>query len=139
MKQNFLVIFKKNLQKYYLIYILIILILFFSFLVIRDIHKNQKGKLQIQQKSFKEFFQNHKKPISDVEYIENWMTFKYINSIFNVPENYIKDKLNINDKRYPNIPLWRYFKSNDIDSIVWLKQIKIILREYLVLNPLITK
>lgn len=43
--------------------------------------------------------------VKDIESIDSWMTFQYINLIFSLPDSYLKEKLAINDKKYPNIPI----------------------------------
>ncbi len=40
--------------------------------------------------------------------IRPWMTFDYINVVFKLPTDYLQNKLNITDYRYPNIRVDRY-------------------------------
>lgn len=35
--------------------------------------------------------------------IKNWMTFRYINLLFNLPQDYLKSSLKITNTRYPNL------------------------------------
>lgn len=37
--------------------------------------------------------------------IRGWMTFRYINLVFNLPPSYLQSALNIKDTRYPNLAL----------------------------------
>jgi hypothetical protein len=37
--------------------------------------------------------------------ISGWMTFRYINLVFNLPPAYLQHSLNIKDARYPNMSL----------------------------------
>lgn len=37
--------------------------------------------------------------------IRGWMTFRYINVVFNLPAVYLQSQLNIKDSRYPNLSL----------------------------------
>jgi len=37
--------------------------------------------------------------------IRSWMTFKYINKVYNLPDDYLKKELNITDARYPNMTI----------------------------------
>jgi len=69
-------------------------------------------------------------PPADVNYIDSWMTFKYLNTIFNLPENYLKDSLNISDKRYPNIPLGKYASANKINGQAFMAEVKKIIKAY---------
>jgi len=72
----------------------------------------------------------------DVELIDVWMTFRYINFLFNIPESYLKDTLHIKDTRYPNISLSRFVKNEKLDRIVFIEKIKNIVRRYLSAHPL---
>ncbi|MDD5769655.1 MAG: hypothetical protein PHE25_01700 [Candidatus Gracilibacteria bacterium] len=119
---------KKNHLSYLLILILILLIIFFSVGLFRNIHKNN---IFTQRKNLLDFLGNHKTNISDVNYVESWMTFRYINTIFKLPEDYLKDKLNINDKKYPNIPLERYANYQKINQDIFLEQVKNSINNYL--------
>lgn len=56
--------------------------------------------------------------------IQLWMTFDYINVVFNLPKNYLKDILGLNDSQYPNIRLDTYASRSNIDSQVLLKTVK---------------
>jgi hypothetical protein len=51
---------------------------------------------------------------SEVGAIRSWMTFDYINKIFALPKDYLKDQLHISDPRYPNIALSSYASENKI-------------------------
>ena len=42
---------------------------------------------------------------SEVGVIRPWMTFDYINRIFGLPKDYLKDQLQISDPHYPNSTL----------------------------------
>lgn len=46
----------------------------------------------------------------DPERIETWMTFKYVNVVFNLDDTVLKDALDIEDKKYPNVPIGKYSK-----------------------------
>lgn len=39
--------------------------------------------------------------------IDSWMTFDYLNKIFNLPPDYLKTSLNITDSRYPFLTISR--------------------------------
>lgn len=126
---------KKNLN-YFFIFLSVVLVVILSFLLIKNIKSVHRQTNLSQHNLFPGLFLNNKKPINDVNYIENWMTFHYINKIFNVPEDYLKNKLNITDKKYPNLTISKYAKNNKIDIVVVLAQIKQFLWEYIKQNPL---
>jgi hypothetical protein len=76
----------------------------------------------------------HKKPLtaSDVDVVLPWMTFRYINTIFKLPTNYLKDTLHISSSRYPNISLSSYSKSQKIDVSLFINLLKKAVSDYLI-------
>lgn len=65
----------------------------------------------------------------NIDSIETWMTFAYINFRFHLPPAYLKEKLSLEDKRYPEVPIGRYIKKNNLDPNIFLKQLKEAIRE----------
>jgi len=63
--------------------------------------------------------------------ITMWMTFDYINTIFSLPEDYLKTQLHIQDARYPNISLKSVVKKNKIDRDIFLKSVQQSVDEYI--------
>lgn len=72
--------------------------------------------------------------VDDIEYIDIWMTFQYINFVFGIPEDYLKDQLHITDTRYPNMTLGKYMKNENIDKADFLEKIKDMIRVYMSLQ-----
>ncbi len=72
--------------------------------------------------------------ILDVGNIQSWMTFHYINTIFNIPEVYLKDFYQIADSRYPNLTIKRYVKDNKLNELEVLATLKQSVRDYLTKN-----
>jgi hypothetical protein len=64
---------------------------------------------------------HHKVKVDD---IEEWMTFDYINVVFNIEPNYFKKILMIEDSKYPNIRIDSYAKSINIQPDSLLQQVK---------------
>ncbi len=73
--------------------------------------------------------------VSDIERIETWMTFQYVNVVFDLPENHLKDALAIKDARYPNLPIGRYAKKQEIDRDQFVESVKKLVREYMEARP----
>lgn len=48
----------------------------------------------------------------DPDKIESWMTFKYVNVVFALSDDVLKDSLKIEDKKYPNVPIGKYAKKS---------------------------
>jgi hypothetical protein len=62
------------------------------------------------------------------------MTFDYLNVIFKLPKNYLKETLIIEDNRYPNIRLDHYAKRHNINPTFFLNQVEQAIINYNNLN-----
>ncbi|MDD2565782.1 MAG: hypothetical protein PHZ26_04400 [Candidatus Gracilibacteria bacterium] len=129
MKSKIKKFFSNKYIKILYIFILSVLIVLFSLFIFKKIQINDR----IIHNPLSNF--NHKTSINDVNFIESWMTFKYINVIFKIPEEYLKTKLYIVDKKYPNIPLGKYARNSKIENTIFLNQVKELVLEYIKLNP----
>lgn len=69
--------------------------------------------------------------IGDVNLVQSWMTFDYINKIFNLPTDYLKTALNISDTHYPRLPLLRYARNTGVDANVFTDRVKNAIHDYL--------
>jgi hypothetical protein len=61
---------------------------------------------------------------ADVVRISEWMTFEYINTVFDLPPNYLKDTLHIDDAKYPSITLGQYATKVGIDSTTFTVSVR---------------
>ena len=69
--------------------------------------------------------------VNDVNMIQSWMTFNYINKVFKLPTNYLKNILNISDSRYPNIPLEDYAEKAKIKTADFTTKVQDAVHSYL--------
>lgn len=65
----------------------------------------------------------------DIDYVDSWMTFQYINSVFGLPEDYLRTQLNITDSSYPKTTVGKYAKKQKIDRQSFVESIKRVLRQ----------
>jgi hypothetical protein len=56
--------------------------------------------------------------------IQSWMTFRYINYVFRLPENYLSKTLNISDTYYPNLVISTYAGSHKLNNAAFLANVK---------------
>ncbi len=75
--------------------------------------------------------QSPEEPLSDPDKIEPWMTFRYVNVVFGIPEPYLKRVLDIGDSRYPDLPVGRYAKKVGSDRESFLAELKDAVRKFL--------
>jgi hypothetical protein len=119
---------------------LFIALLVFFFLLIRDIRlAKNKGTLDHHRSVVELLKRNkeaHRISQQDVSLIDLWMTFRYINTIFDLPETYLCNALNIQDPRYPNITIEKYAKNQNLNPQEFLIQLKNSVSNYLSANKL---
>ncbi len=60
----------------------------------------------------------------NIEEIDAWMTFEYLNIIFRLPENYLQENLALTDEKYPRISIGAYARRHDIDRTTLLANIR---------------
>ena len=65
-----------------------------------------------------------------VEKIQSWMTFDYLNFVFQLPPAYLKDSLKINDTTYPNLQLNNYANKVHISSAQFIKNVQSAILNY---------
>ncbi|MDD5377413.1 MAG: hypothetical protein PHH16_04870 [Candidatus Gracilibacteria bacterium] len=122
-----------------LVIVTIVLLIAFSVLLIRNIQLAHKTGLFGNHAPISELLLRNKETnqtsIADVDYIDTWMTFQYINFVFDIPEDSLKNTLHIEDPRYPNLPVGGYIRSKKLDKTVLLNEIKEAVREYIRLHP----
>lgn len=77
----------------------------------------------------------HPVSVQNVTQISAWMTFEYINSLFDIPPALLKDALKVENAKYPLITLKQYAKKSnkDIDSVV--SDVQKIVQTYLEHKP----
>ncbi len=63
--------------------------------------------------------------------ISNWMTFNYINKVFNLPPDYLKTQLSITDSRYPRLSIEDAASGKHEDSNLLAEQIRALVSTYL--------
>lgn len=62
--------------------------------------------------------------VSDVVFIQPWMTFEYLNHSFGIPDDYLCSKLDITDPRYPRLVIERTALASGQDPNVYVDKIK---------------
>ncbi len=62
--------------------------------------------------------------------IQPWMTFGYVNKIFNLPEEYLKTTLRIADPHYPSLLIARYARANNLTVNTFTGDVKAAVEDY---------
>lgn len=124
-------------QKLYIILAIILLVILFVFalhLIIRDYRYLRGDVLSSQPHSFRNWYGMHQRytpSVSNVDSIRSWMTFNYLNRVFNLPPDYLKTKLNVSDSKYPNITVEKVIKEKKEAENSYLEKLKTNIRLYL--------
>lgn len=62
--------------------------------------------------------------------IDWWMTFSYINFVFELPPSYLKNRLGLEGSEYPSIQIRRYARIYNLNSFELVEQIRDAVRDY---------
>ena len=84
----------------------------------------------------KNYIANHRhRPtlLRDPSYISSWMTFDYINKVFNIPPQYFEVSLQIQDPKYPFITIKQYARKINLPDTVLLERVREAIRGFLVI------
>lgn len=68
---------------------------------------------------------------SDVTFVRSWMTFDYINRLFQLPASYLQDQLSITDPRYPKMSISSYASHARIDVTPFISELDAAITNYL--------
>ncbi len=117
---------KKLVSTSLLVLVFIGLLLLFGFLLFRSFLLVRHSNLSVRSGAL-----HHQVLVTDPNYIEGWMTFRYINTIFKLPENYLPHYLQVTIARYPNLTLDSYSKSYHLDKLVFTEKIRQAVRDYI--------
>jgi len=69
--------------------------------------------------------------VSDIGNIRPWMTFDYVNRLFNLPPEYLKTRLSLSDSRYPRLSLSSCARKNNLDGNAFITSVQNAVRDYL--------
>ena len=120
---------QKTIIKIIISITLIILCFFALFLFISTFkYLSREGDLKIEHRlKDRSPFVNRNLAINN---IKPWMTFNYLNVIFKIDPLYLKDSLNINDSKYPNIRIDQHARKNHLNLPSYIENIKSAITNY---------
>jgi hypothetical protein len=67
----------------------------------------------------------------DSTVIRPWMTFEYINKLFNIPPDYFKNALSISDPSYPQLSLYGYANHQHVNATIVVNEVESSTHDYL--------
>jgi len=112
--------------------ILVALIIFLVF----NYRGFRRSAVNIRESSLFAFIHNHSpQTAADVSYVRPWMTFDYINKLFNLPTNYLQTQFMITNSHYPQLTVYSYARSIHEDPARTMSRLDQALQSYLSAAP----
>ena len=122
----------KSYIKYAIIFLVILLLVLCIFFVRDYISLRRAQIVSARELQLSALFKAHG-PLtaSDVTVIRPWMTFDYINKLFNIPPEYLKNALSISDPSYPKLSLYGYANHQHANITIVVSDVESSTRDYL--------
>jgi len=118
-------------MKYALIILGVILVVLAVLLYLQYRTLRHEQFLSARQHWFDVFIRHHGPLLpQDADLIRPWMTFDYINKIFNLPPGYLQSRLAITDPRYPKLSISGLVKDDQGNGAAILDAVVSAVRNY---------
>jgi len=80
---------------------------------------------------------NNRGPVTaaDISFVSPWMTFGYLNQLFDLPPDYLQSELKISDPEYPNLSLASYASRDHIALAMFMGQVTAALENHFAPAP----
>jgi hypothetical protein len=130
---------RNNTYRYIKIILIVlggILALLCIFLVINYFSLRRANVINLREGSLSAFVQKHG-PLSADEtgVLRPWMTFTYINKLFALPPDFLKNSFTITDPRYPNLTVSQYIGSRQLDTATFMTSLESAIGNRLTQSP----
>lgn len=126
---------RKNAQRI-IVVALVVLAALLAVAVVFFVHEyrtlQRANLINLRRTSLSGFVKKHG-PLNaeEVGLIQPWMTFHYINSIFNLPTDFLKNSFAITDPHYPDLTLDRYIDTQGFDPLEFTRSLQAAISSYL--------
>jgi hypothetical protein len=122
--------------KYAIIFLAIVMVVLFVFFVRQYIALRRANVVSARESWLSAAIKNHgPATVNDVNFIRSWMTFDYINKLFNIPSDYLKTHFSIMDGRYPNLSISEYAGDGHLNKNAVTGEVINAIRDYLTNQP----
>jgi hypothetical protein len=102
-----------------------------AFLLVRDVQDFGASGALAPQHHPRDLLRRPPFQRPDATRIQSWMTFEYLDRVFGMPPDYLKDALDVADARYPRVSIRRYARDAKIDEAAALARVKRAVTEFL--------
>ncbi len=121
---RFNIIMKKNTIYIIVLVIAIFIAGFFIHLFIKNYrHLQNSGAFRSTPHTYRQAL-NERAPITDPHAIEAWMTFDYVNKMFNLPVDFLRTEMGVTSTKYPRLTLYHEAKLQQIPEPIFLERVK---------------
>jgi hypothetical protein len=110
--------------------ILLAILLFF---LVRQYQTLRRGEIVSARESWlmNALKDHHHLTASDTDVIRSWMTFDYLNTLFDLSPGYLKNQLSISDPAYPKLTIGKFAKDIKQPASSTLMEVQSAVRQYL--------
>ncbi len=109
-----------------------------AFMFFSDYERLHRGGFLPGPHSWGPQTRNHVPSEKDVERLKPWVTFAFVNKVFKLPPEFLKEALHITDTKYPNLTVEAVAKSQHVDSAILLQTLKTTLSARMLLSATTT-
>jgi hypothetical protein len=122
--------------KYAIVILAIVLVVLFVFFVGQYIALRRAHIISARESWLSAAIQKHgPATATDVNFIRSWMTFDYIDKLFDIPQDYLKTRLSITDARYPKLSISEYAGDVHLNKTDATGEVAGAVRDYLTNQP----
>jgi hypothetical protein len=113
----------------------VVVIIALAFLLFRQYqHVQRLGYIAHKQSLLRSLHGSGPLTAADASSTEMWMTFEYINRVFDLPQSYLETYLDIYDTRYPRLTIIEYGKDSGISQAAALSKVQNAISTYFPAN-----
>lgn len=117
--------------RYALVILAVTLLLLVVFVVAQYESLRRAQLISTREFHFSQLLERHAPiPVADANVVRAWMTFDYLNKLFALPPDYLKDNLQINDPQYPKLTISSYVKKNNLTQTTFLGEVEGAIENY---------
>jgi len=110
----------------------VVLAVLFFFLVLQYRTLRREAIMSARESWLMNALKNHPHLMAnDASAIRSWMTFDYVDKLFDLPQEYLKAQLSITDPAYPKLTIGKFAKNMHQSASSTLGEVQNAVRQYL--------
>ncbi len=109
--------------------LVVILIVLAVFLVLNYRSLRRSAVINARELRLSAFLAHHgPATVADLAFVRSWMTFDYLNKLFNLPPQYLQTQLSITDPQYPRLTISEYAEHSRLNLAALINELDTALR-----------